>query len=68
MAVPYGKLATKKVEDPVKTDPKETIYVVQKGDTLSGIAKKYGTTVKALAEKNNIKNVNLIYTGQKIKI
>lgn len=44
------------------------VYTVKKGDTLSGIAKKYGTTVSYLAKLNNIKNVNLIYVGQKIKI
>lgn len=43
-------------------------YVVQKGDTLSSIANKYNTTVSAIASLNNIKNVNLIYVGQKLVI
>lgn len=43
-------------------------HTVVKGDTLSGIASKYGTTVNALAKLNNIKNVNLIYVGQVIKL
>lgn len=43
-------------------------YIVQKGDTLYAIAKKYGTTVAALAKLNNIKNTNLIYVGQKLVI
>lgn len=43
-------------------------YTVKRGDTLSAIAKKYGTTVKAIAAENGIKNVNLIYVGQKLKI
>ena len=43
-------------------------YTVKKGDTLSQIASKYGTSVSALAKLNNIKNVNLINVGQKIKI
>lgn len=43
-------------------------YTVVKGDTLSGIASKYNTTVSALASLNNIKNVNLIYVGQKLVI
>lgn len=43
-------------------------YVVKKGDTLSAIAKKYNTTVNNLAKLNNIKNVNLIYVGQKLTI
>lgn len=42
-------------------------YVVKSGDNLSAIAKRLGTTVNALAAKNNIKNVNLIHVGQKIK-
>lgn len=43
-------------------------YKVVKGDTLSEIAVKYNTTVKKLAELNNIKNVNLIYVGQVLVI
>ncbi|WP_050069739.1 glycoside hydrolase family 25 protein [Anaerosalibacter massiliensis] len=46
----------------------DTFYTVKKGDNLSTIAKKYGTTVNNLVEINNIKNPNLIYPGQKIKI
>ena len=46
----------------------ETIYIVQKGDTLSKIAKKYNTTYQALAKLNNIKNPNLIRIGQQLKI
>lgn len=46
----------------------DTVYVVKKGDTLSGIASKYGTTYQKLARYNGIKNPNLIYVGQKIKI
>lgn len=43
-------------------------YTVQSGDTLSGIASKYGTTYQRLAEFNGIKDPNLIYPGQVIKI
>lgn len=45
-----------------------TTYTVEKGDTLSEIAKKYSTTVSKLASLNNISNVNLIYVGQVLKI
>lgn len=43
-------------------------HIVVKNDTLSKIAKMYGTTVKALVEANGIKNANIIYVGQEIKI
>ena len=43
-------------------------HKVVKGDTLSALAKKYGTTVSAIAKLNNIKNVNLIYVGQVLTI
>lgn len=43
-------------------------YTVKSGDTLSGIAQKYGTTYQRLAQINGISNPNLIYPGQKIKI
>lgn len=39
-------------------------YKVVKGDTLTKIAKKYGTTINKLKTLNNIKNANLIYVGQ----
>lgn len=39
-------------------------YTVRSGDTLSGIASRYHTTVAVLASLNHIANVNLIYVGQ----
>jgi len=46
-----------------------TTYVVQSGDTMAKIAAKYGMTLDNLASLNpQIKNVNLIYTGQKIVV
>ncbi len=47
---------------------RETVYTVVKGDTLSGIAAKYGTTYQEIAKANGIKNPNLIYPGQQFKI
>lgn len=43
-------------------------YTVKKGDTLSKIAKAYGTTVSKIASLNNIKNVNLINVGQILRV
>ncbi len=44
------------------------IYTIKRGDTLTKIAKEFGTTVKRIAEQNHIKNVNLIYAGERLKI
>ena len=43
-------------------------YVVKKGDTLSGIALKFDSTVSKIVEINNIKNPNLIIVGDILKI
>lgn len=51
-----------------KEQPKELYYIIQKGDTLYSIAKKYGTSVDKLIELNGIKRPNLIYAGTKIRI
>ena len=48
--------------------PKIEYYIVKSGDTLSKIAKKYGTTVNQLVAWNNIKNPNLIYPNQKLRV
>lgn len=50
------------------TGGSDTVYTVKAGDTLSGIAAKYGTTYQALASYNGISNPNKISVGQKIKI
>lgn len=47
----------------------ETIYyTVRRGNTLSGIAQRYGTTFQEIAIINNISNPNLIYPGQRLRI
>lgn len=43
-------------------------YTIQSGDTLSGIASKFGTPVSTLCSWNGIPNANRIYTGQKIRV
>jgi len=43
-------------------------YKVKSGDTLSGIAKQYGTTVAALQKANNISNPNMIKAGATLKL
>ena len=49
--------------------PVPAIYVVVSGDTLSGIAARYGLSLRTLLELNpGITNPDLIYPGQKIRI
>lgn len=50
----------------VQTDG--TTYIVQAGDTLSGIAASYGTTYQHLAAINGISNPDIIHVGQEIHI
>lgn len=47
---------------------KTITYTVKKGDTLSGIAAKYGTTYQKIAKENGISDPNYIRVGQKLKI
>jgi LysM repeat protein len=44
------------------------IYTIQKGDTLSALAKRFNTTVEALARTNNIKNPDKIYAGKTLSV
>ncbi len=45
-----------------------TTYVVRFGDTLSAIARRFGTTVWALAAANGISNPNFIWPGQVLRV
>lgn len=46
----------------------DVIHTVKSGETLSGICAMYGANWKQVASYNGIKNPNLIYPNQKIKI
>jgi len=52
---------------PQPTTSSET-YVVRRGDTLSGIALRYGISPWTLAQINGIRNASLIYVGQVVRI
>jgi len=59
---------TNKQEETIKTTP-TTTYVVQRGDTLSRIAKNYNVTVDEIMALNpSIKTASLIFVGQKLLI
>lgn len=44
------------------------VYTVRYGDTVSGIASRYGTTVAKIKSLNGLRNANYIYVGQRLKI
>ena len=52
----------------VKGETNHILYTIKRGDTLSQIAKKFKTTVSELVKLNHIKNPNLIYAGDTLKI
>lgn len=52
----------------VQTHNTGRTYIVKSGDTLSGIAAKFGTNYQKIARDNNIANPNIIYPGQKLII
>ncbi|NLK35384.1 MAG: LysM peptidoglycan-binding domain-containing protein [Gracilibacteraceae bacterium] len=56
VSIDYGKM------------PAVTVYMVQKGDTLWSIAKRYNTTVDALAKLNDIENPSKVTNGMQIMI
>ena len=46
----------------------DIVHIVQRGETLSQIALRYGTTYQQIALLNNLTNPNLIYVGQRLII
>ena len=69
--VGYNYDAVQKIVNQKMAAKKQTAhvyYVVKRGDTLSGIASKYGTTYQKLAQMNGIANPNIIYAGQRIRV
>ena len=49
-----------------RTEP--GLYIVQAGDTLSGIAQRYGVTVSAIQEANDLSDADLIFAAQTLVI
>lgn len=70
----YASKADTNISAPVvegesaSTTINSSIHIVKQGETLTAIAGVYNTTVEKLVELNDIKNKNLIITGQVIKV
>ncbi|ABP88927.1 lysin [Lactobacillus phage phiPYB5] len=62
-----GSTVTNKATTPI-TSTGTQAYTVRYGDTLSGIASRYGTSTSTLASLNGISNPNWIYPGQVLKL
>ena len=62
LVIPGGSSA------PTNPPTATTAHTVRRGDTLSGIAWRYGTTIAALVRANGLANVNFILPGQRLTI
>ncbi len=51
-----------------RATPTVTLYVVQQGDVLGVIARRFGTTVEAILEANGMANPDLLSIGQMLLI
>lgn len=68
-AAGYDPVAIQNIVNSKYSKKLTTKYVtVQKGDTLTGIARRNGTTVDRIVQLNGIKNRNLIFPGEKLRV
>ncbi len=65
LVIPRGSGDSAQAAPPTTTG---STYVVQWGDTLSGIALRYGVTTRALMQANGLASARIIYAGQRLVI
>lgn len=58
----------KKITADQNLPPKVVVYTVVRGDTLSGIAHRYGTSVSDLCSLNNINRESILRIGQRLRV
>ena len=73
LKVPAGQSATlmaslDAVPEWVAPESTFTVHRVRRGETLSGIASRYGTSVRALMDVNSLRSANRIWPGQKLQV
>lgn len=67
--VDVSETQTNEMAERKQENQEAAVYIVKKGDTLWGIAKRCGVTLTALIEANpQIKNPNLIYPGDRVNL
>lgn len=66
--IAWLSLLAASAQETTHSSPALTIYVVQRGDTLSAIASRYGMSVSELAQINGISNVSSILAGQRLLV
>ena len=66
--VPKPVVVTPKPAPKPAAKPVSQAITIARGDTLAKLAKRYNTTVSALAKLNGIRNVNRIYAGAKLRV
>ena len=59
---------TNPVAEPVEARTADSVYIVKAGDTLAKIAKKNGTTIDSLCEKNNITRRTILRIGMRLNL
>jgi len=62
-----GDLKVKMIFSDRVSENQSSLYEIKSGDTLTGIAKKFNTTVELIKKSNNLSN-DLIMPGKKLKI
>lgn len=61
-------LEAAELSQPENTISKQSTYAVESGDTISGVAKRFGTTTRELLKINNLTEAALLMPGQVLRI
>ncbi|MCE7985302.1 MAG: LysM peptidoglycan-binding domain-containing protein [Caldilinea sp. CFX5] len=61
-----GSAAAASTDDTVASDG--SIHIVQRGETLSHVARRYGLSIQQLLAMNNLSNPNHVYVGQRLYV
>ena len=67
-ANPSGTVIAASAQQMAASASQFTTYVVKKGDTLYGIAQRYGTKTETLQKINHIMDPSTLYVGQELKV